>query len=198
MRHGKKIHKLGRPAEHRKALLNNLAAALIKHKQIQTTDTKAKALKPYIDRLISKALQDTLHAKRQIARNLPNKAAFKELFGNIVPRLEGRTSGFTRIVKHKARRGDGAPLAFIQLLLEKTDEGKGKKKAGKKAVAPKPRARAESKSMMKKEAQEEPAIEEEALVPESAESEVSEAESKPKADTTEDTSEDSDSEEKKE
>lgn len=145
MRHGKKIHKLSRPAEHRKALLNNLAAALIKYKQIQTTETRAKALKPYIDRLISTALKDTLHAKRMVAKNLPNKMAFKELFSNVIPKLEGRTSGFSRIVKHKARRGDGAPISIIELLLEKEEEPKGKKKAKKKAAAAKTKTKAKSK-----------------------------------------------------
>jgi large subunit ribosomal protein L17 len=159
MRHGKKIHKLSRPAEHRKALLNNLAAALITHKQIQTTETKAKALKPYIDRLISTALRDTLHAKRLVAKNLPNKVAFKELFNNVIPKLEGRTSGFSRIVKHKARRGDGAPISIIELLIEKVEEPKGKKKAGKKAATPKTKSKAEAKPEIEQEAQAEAAEE---------------------------------------
>jgi large subunit ribosomal protein L17 len=163
MRHGKKIHKLSRPAEHRKALLNNLAAALIKHKQIQTTETKAKALKPFIDRLISTALQDTLHAKRQVAKNLPNKVAFKELFSNVIPKLEGRTSGFSRIVKHKARRGDGAPISIIELLLEKEEESKGKKKkAGKKAAASKAKTKAGIKPGKTEAEEVEPEIEQEA------------------------------------
>jgi len=160
MRHGKKIHKLSRPAEHRKALLNNLAAALITHKQIQTTETKAKALKPYIDRLISTALRDTLHAKRLVAKNLPNKVAFKELFNNVIPKLEGRTSGFSRIVKHKARRGDGAPISIIELLIEKEEEPKGKKKkAGKKVATPKTKSKAEAKPEIEQEAQAEAAEE---------------------------------------
>ena len=136
MRHGKKLNKLSRTAEHRKALINNLAMALITNKQIQTTDAKAKVLKPYIDRLISTARQNTLNARRLVAKSLPNKAAYKELFENIVPKLEGRTSGFSRIVKHKARKGDGAAMSIIQLLLEEEVESKGKKKS-KKKTAPK-------------------------------------------------------------
>lgn len=135
MRHGKKIHKLDRPAEHRKALLNNLAMALITHKQIQTTDAKAKALKPFIDRLISTAQQNTLHAKRMVARSVKDKKVFKELFENVVPKFEGRTSGFARIVKYKQRRGDGAPVSIIELMIEKEVEEKGKKKAKKAAPA---------------------------------------------------------------
>jgi large subunit ribosomal protein L17 len=135
MRHGKKIHKMSRPAEHRRATLNNLARALITYKQIQTTDSKAKALKPYIDRLITTASQNTLQAKRQVAQSLPDKEAFKELFNVIIPRLEGRTSGFSRIVKYKARKGDGAPLSIVQLILEKEESEKGRKKGKKKAKA---------------------------------------------------------------
>jgi large subunit ribosomal protein L17 len=138
MRHGKKIHKLNRPAEHRRAVLNNLAMALITHKKIQTTDAKAKALKPYIDRLISTASKNTLTSKRKVAQYLPNKEAFKELYTNIIPKLEGRTSGFSRIVKFRSRRGDGAPVSIVQLLLEEEVESKGKKKPKKKA-APKPK-----------------------------------------------------------
>jgi large subunit ribosomal protein L17 len=135
MRHGKKIHKMSRPAEHRKATLNNLARALITYKQIQTTDSKAKALKPYIDRLITTASQNTLQARRLVAQSLPDKEAFKELFNVIVPRLEGRTSGYSRIVKYKARKGDGAPLSIVQLILEKEESEKGKKKGRKKTKA---------------------------------------------------------------
>lgn len=144
MRHGKKIHKLNRPAEHRKAVLNNLAMALITRKQIQTTAAKAKALKPHIDRLISTALQDTLSARRRVAQHLHNKEAFKELFNNIVPKLEGRTSGFSRIVKFRSRRGDGAPMSIVQLLLEEEPEKKGRKK-GKKKAAAKPAAAQKAK-----------------------------------------------------
>jgi len=135
MRHGKKIHKMSRPAEHRRATLNNLARALITYKQIQTTDSKAKALKPYIDKLITTASQNTLQAKKLVAQSLPDKEAFKELFNVIVPRLEGRTSGFSRIVKYKARKGDGAPLSIVQLILEKEESEKGRKKGKKKAKA---------------------------------------------------------------
>ncbi len=161
MRHGKKIHKLSRPAEHRKATLNNLARALITYKQIETTDSKAKALKPYIDKLITAASQNTLQARRLVAQSLPDKEAFKELFNVIVPRLEGRTSGFSRIVKYKTRKGDGAPLSIVQLILEKEESEKGKKKGKKKAKAKVAAAPKESKAA-KEEAEEvaEPAAEE--------------------------------------
>ncbi|MBD3218733.1 MAG: 50S ribosomal protein L17 [candidate division Zixibacteria bacterium] len=170
MRHGKKIHKLNRPAEHRRAVLNNLAMALITHKQIQTTDAKAKALKPYIDRLISTASKNTLTSKRKVAQYLPNKGAFKELYTNIIPRLEGRTSGFSRIVKFRSRRGDGAPVSIVQLLLEEEVESKGKKKPKKKA-APKPKPEAK-----KAKAEEEPEPEEEKTPVEEGEAQAAVAE----------------------
>ncbi|HEQ98696.1 MAG TPA: 50S ribosomal protein L17 [candidate division Zixibacteria bacterium] len=170
MRHGKKIHKLNRPAEHRKAVLNNLAMALITRKQIQTTEAKAKALKPYIDRLISTARQDTLSARRRVAQYLPNKEAFKELFNNVIPKLEGRTSGFSRIVKYKNRRGDGAPMSIVQLLLEGESETKGRKKGKKKAAA----AAAPAAKKAKKEKEPEPEKSEE---PEPEETEAEEEKS---------------------
>jgi len=132
MRHGRKIHKLSRPREHRRALLNNLAIALITNKQIETTATRAKALKPYIDKLITIARQDTLAARKRVAQLMPNKAAFSELFNVIMPKLEGRMSGFARIVKHRTRKGDGAAMSFVQLMVEKDKEEKAKKKSGKK------------------------------------------------------------------
>lgn len=162
MRHGKKIHKLSRPAEHRKATLNNLARALITYKQIETTDSKAKALKPYIDKLITAASQNTLQAKRLVAQSLPDKEAFKELFNVIVPRLEGRSSGFSRIVKYKTRKGDGAPLSIVQLILEKEESEKGKKKGKKKAKTKAVAAPKESKAAKEEETEEvaEPVAEE--------------------------------------
>jgi large subunit ribosomal protein L17 len=171
MRHGKKIHKMSRPAEHRRATLNNLARALITYKQIQTTDSKAKALKPYIDKLISAASQNTLQARRQVAQSLPDKEAFKELFNVIVPRLEGRTSGFSRIVKYKARKGDGAPLSIVQLILEKEESEKGKRKGKKKAKA-KTKPPKEAKAPREEEKEEVP--EESAEEPETPEVEASE------------------------
>jgi large subunit ribosomal protein L17 len=161
MRHGKKVNKLSRPAEHRKALLNNLALALISYKQIRTTDTKAKALKQYMDRLISTALKDTLHARRLVAKSLPNKAAFKELFDVIVPKLEGRTSGFSRIVKYGTRKGDGASISIIELLMEKEVVEKDKKKSKKKAT-PKPKSDKKASTKAKPEVEEAEAVEEKA------------------------------------
>lgn len=141
MRHGKKFNKLSRPAEHRRALLDNLASALILHKQITTTSAKARALKPFMDRIISRAQQNTVSARRQVSRNLTDRSVMKELFGVIVPKLAGRTSGFSRIVKSGVRKGDGASLAIVELLFEREVAPKGKKKGeqkGEKKAAARP------------------------------------------------------------
>jgi len=140
MGHLDKTKKLGRTKAHREAMLSNMAMSLFLHHKIKTTDAKAKALKPLVDRIISTAKEDTLHAKRQVARTIKNKDAFKKLFSEIVPQFADRESGFSRIVKLGVRRGDGAPISVIELLTEQarveTEEekkAKGKKKAKKSA-----------------------------------------------------------------
>ncbi len=139
MGHRDKVKKLGRTKSHREAMLANMAMSLFQHRVIKTTDAKAKALRPVVDRLISTAKQDTLHAKRQVAKTVKQKDVFKKLFSEIVPQFSERTSGFTRVIKLGVRRGDGASISVVELLTEKpkveTDEKdkKGKKKA--KAVA---------------------------------------------------------------
>ncbi len=150
MGHRDKIHKLGRTKPHREAMLANMAMSLFTHRVIKTTDAKAKALKPLVDRLISTGKQDTLHAKRMVARTIHNKEVFKKLFAEIIPQFTDRTSGFTRVVKLGVRKGDGAPISVVELLTEKvvvdTDEkGKKEKKAKStdslpKKAAPKPKA----------------------------------------------------------
>src|SRR5690554_625356 len=116
MRHGNKNVKLNRTAEHRKALMMNLANALIEHKRIQTTEAKAKALRVYIEPLITKAKNDTLHNRRLVFRKLKNKEAIKELFGPISDKVADRPGGYTRIIKLQARRSDSADLALIELV----------------------------------------------------------------------------------
>ena len=141
MGHLDKTKKLQRTKSHREAMLSNMAMSLFLHHKIKTTDAKAKALKPLVDRLISTAKEDTLHAKRQVARTIKNKEVFKKLFSEIVPQFADRESGFSRIIKLGVRRGDGAPISIVELLTEQAkvvteDEkkGKGKKKAKKTAA----------------------------------------------------------------
>ncbi len=150
MGHRDKVKKLGRTRAHRDAMLSNMAMSLFTHRVIKTTDAKAKALRPLVDRVISTAKQDTLHAKRQVARTIKNKEVFKKLFTEIVPQFSERQSGFTRVIKLGVRRGDGAPISVVELLTEKpADEStaKGKKgKKGKKAAGKETKAPAKKKS----------------------------------------------------
>ena len=139
MGHRDKVKKLGRTRSHREAMLANMAMSLFSHRIIKTTDAKAKALKPVVDRIISTAKQDTLHAKRQVARTVRQKDVFKKLFDEIVPQFADRTSGFTRVIKLGVRRGDGASMSVVELLIDKkeVEPDKKDKKAKKGAKATK-------------------------------------------------------------
>ncbi|MEX0599692.1 MAG: 50S ribosomal protein L17, partial [Rhodothermales bacterium] len=116
MRHSKKRHKLGRSAPHRKATLAALGSALIAHKRITTTVAKAKALRPYIEPLITRAKEDTQHNRRQVFRRLQNKDAVSTLFTDVSEQVGDRPGGYTRVIKLGRRSGDGAALAMIELV----------------------------------------------------------------------------------
>ena len=116
MRHNKKFNHLGRTADHRAALLSNLACSLIEHKRITTTLAKAKALKKFVEPLITKAKNDTTNSRRVVFRYLQNKEAVKELFTNITVKVGDRPGGYTRVIKLGTRQGDAAPIAFIELV----------------------------------------------------------------------------------
>jgi len=138
MGHQDKVVKLGRTKAHREAMLRNMAMSLLEHRVIKTTDAKAKALRPVVDRIISTAKQGTLASKRQVARTVHQRKVFNKLFEEIVPQFADRTSGFTRVVKLGVRRGDGAPISVVELLTEKPKvevDKKTAKKAAKKAKA---------------------------------------------------------------
>jgi large subunit ribosomal protein L17 len=128
MGHQDKVKKLGRTKSHRDAMLANMAMSLFEHRMIKTTEAKAKALRPVVDRLISTAKQGTLAAKREVARTVHQKEVFKKLFTEIVPQFADRDSGFTRVMKLGVRRGDGAPISVVELLTEKPPEKEVKKK----------------------------------------------------------------------
>src|ERR1700760_942758 len=134
MRHGDKINNLGRTASHRKALLSNLAIQLIAHKRIVTTLAKAKALRTYVEPLITKAKENTTHQRRVVFSYLQDKEAITELFGAIAEKVAGRPGGYTRIIKLGARVGDNAETALIELVDFNEIYGKGKteKKEGAK------------------------------------------------------------------
>jgi large subunit ribosomal protein L17 len=116
MRHGDKINNLGRTASHRRALLANLANALITHKRINTTVAKAKALRRYVEPLLTKSKDNTTHSRRIIFGYLQNKDVMKELFGVVAPKIADRPGGYLRIIKTGFRRGDGADMAMIELV----------------------------------------------------------------------------------
>ncbi|MFO8099440.1 MAG: 50S ribosomal protein L17 [Salinibacter sp.] len=116
MRHRKKGKKIGRTSPHRKRTLQALSNALIENKQITTTVAKAKALRPFVEPLITRAKKDTEHNRRQVFRHLQNKETISELFTEVADRVGDRPGGYTRIIKLGKRSGDGAELALVELV----------------------------------------------------------------------------------
>ena len=116
MRHNKAINHLGRKSAHRKAMLANMACSLILHKRITTTLAKAKALRMYVEPLISKSKEDTTHSRRVVFSYLKQKQAITELFRVVAPKIANRPGGYTRIVKVGFRKGDAAEMALIELV----------------------------------------------------------------------------------
>ncbi len=136
MGHQDKVRKLGRTKPHRESMLSNMAMSLFTHRMIKTTDAKAKALRPLVDRLITTAKKDTLASKRQVAKTIHVKEVFKKFYAEIVPQFADRDSGYTRVLKLGVRRGDGAPVSVVELMIEKPkEEVEDKKKAKKGAKA---------------------------------------------------------------
>lgn len=116
MRHNKAINHLGRKSGHRKALLSNMATSLILHKRITTTVAKAKALKSYVEPLITKSKDDTTHNRRVVFSYLKSKEAVTELFRNVAPKVADRPGGYTRVLHVGFRQGDAAEMALIELV----------------------------------------------------------------------------------
>ena len=135
MRHNKAINHLGRKSGHRKAMLANMATSLILHKRIQTTVAKAKALKMYVEPLITKSKEDTTHSRRIVFSYLKNKEAVTELFRTIAPKIADRPGGYTRVLKTGFRLGDGADMALIELVdFNEAALASAPKKAAKKTT----------------------------------------------------------------
>lgn len=133
MRHNKTINHLGRQASHRKALMANMAASLILHKRINTTLAKAKALRTYVEPLITKSKDDSTHSRRTVFSYLKNKEAVSELFREVAPKIAERPGGYCRILKTGFRQGDGAETCFIELVdfnAEYSQNGGANKKSG--------------------------------------------------------------------
>ena len=127
MRHKKSGKKLGRKVAHRKALMSNLAMALISNKKIKTTDPKAKELRSFIEPLITRAKKGDLHSRRQVLRYLPHKPTVRELFDVVAPKFSDRNGGYTRIVKLGFRENDCAPMSqieFVDVIKESTSVDK--------------------------------------------------------------------------
>ena len=116
MRHGKKINHLGRKKGHRDAMLSNMASSLILHKRIFTTLAKAKALRGYVEPLITKAKDDSTHARRVVFSYLQNKESVQELFANVADKIADRPGGYTRILKTHNRKGDNAEMCMMELV----------------------------------------------------------------------------------
>ena len=116
MRHGKKVNHLSRTSSHRKAMLANMACSLIEHKRINTTIAKAKALKKFVEPLITKSKSDTTHSRRMVFKSLRSKQGAAELFRDVAPKIADRPGGYTRIIKLGSRLGDNAEMAMIELV----------------------------------------------------------------------------------
>ena len=146
MRHGKKFNHLSRKTAHRKAMLANMACSLIEHKRINTTEAKAKALRQYVEPLITKSKNDTTHNRRIVFSNLRNKYAVSELFRDVAVKVGDRPGGYVRIIKLGNRQGDNASMAMVELVdynevytpkekKKKSTRRRGRK-SGSKADAP--------------------------------------------------------------
>ena len=135
MRHNKAINHLGRKSGHRKALLANMANSLILNKRIETTVAKAKALKMYVEPLITKSKDDSTHSRRTVFSYLKNKEAVTELFRTVAPKIADRPGGYTRVLKTGFRQGDGADMALIELVdFNEAALASAPKKAAKKTT----------------------------------------------------------------
>jgi len=139
MRHGKKFNHLSRKAAHRKAMLANMACSLIEHKRIKTTLAKAKALRVYVEPLITKSKDDTTHSRRTVFSYLKQKQAITELFSDVATKVADRPGGYTRILKLSNRLGDNAQMAFIELVdyNEEYTTDKPKRKKARRAKSKK-------------------------------------------------------------
>jgi large subunit ribosomal protein L17 len=138
MRHGRKVKKLGRTQSHRKAMLANMVASLLMHNIIRTTEAKAKEVRKLAEKLITLGKRGDLHAHRQVYAVIKDRKLVKKLFDEIAPKFKEREGGYTRVLRLGIRKGDGATLAVVELLLEKAakEEKRGKKEKTGKKVKP--------------------------------------------------------------
>ncbi|MAQ22524.1 MAG: 50S ribosomal protein L17 [Flammeovirgaceae bacterium] len=164
MRHGKRFNHLSRKAPHRKSMLSNMASSLILHKKIETTLAKAKALRKFVEPLLTKSKSDTTHSRRSVFSLLENKEAVNELFNKVSEKISSRPGGYTRIIKTGFRLGDNAEMSIIELVdyntlllgVDESDKGtKSRRRRRKKSTADvgsddKPKATKKEKKVVKK------------------------------------------------
>ncbi len=173
----KKGARLGGSASHQKKILSNLAAQLIEHGAIKTTDAKAKLLRPYVEKIITKAKRGTLADRRNVLKLIPNKEVVAYLFNELAPKFEGRPGGYTRIIKLENRKGDNAPISQISLVTEQlvsTEAERANRVAASKAR--KAEAEAEEAKAEETKAEEAPEVEADTATDEAAKAEAAEAE----------------------
>ena len=201
MRHGKKFNHLGRKTAHRKAMLSNMACSLIEHKRIKTTVAKAKALRKFVEPLITKSKTDTTHSRRIVFSHLRQKEVVTELFGDVASKVATRNGGYTRILRTGNRLGDNAEMCFIELVdyneTYVTDKPKKKAKStrrsgGAKKASATTTPAVEEAVVVEETTSEETVVEEtktEEVVAETTEEPVAEVVAEEKAEATEETSE---------
>jgi large subunit ribosomal protein L17 len=185
--------RLGGSSSHQKAILANLATSLFEHGRIKTTETKARALRPYAEKLITHAKKGTLHNRREVLKKIRDKDVVHTLFAEIGPFFSDRNGGYTRIIKVEARKGDNAPMAVIELVREKTvtsEANRARRAAGSKKAEQPVAAAAAPQAAVEPEATEGPtevesveeAKAEDAAIEEAQEAEAAETEAEGKAD----------------
>src|ERR1700734_2365429 len=176
--------RLGGSSSHQKAILANLATALFEHGRIKTTETKARALRPYAEKLITHAKKGTLHNRREVLKKIRDKDVVHSLFAEIGPFFADREGGYTRIIKVEARKGDNAPMAVIELVREKTvtsEADRARRVKASKPAAPAAQDAPVADAPVDEAPVEEATTETEAAEPEAAEAEVADQAEEPKA-----------------
>jgi large subunit ribosomal protein L17 len=183
-----KGRRLGGSSSHQKAILANLATALFEHGRIKTTEPKARALRPYAEKLITHAKKGTLHNRREVLKKIRDKDIVHSLFAEIAPFFADRNGGYTRIIKVEARKGDNAPMAVIELVREKTvtsEAERARRVGASKAAAKKAAPKAAPEATPEPEAEAEEVAAEAETADQAAEAEATTAEPEAEAETTE-------------
>jgi large subunit ribosomal protein L17 len=190
MRHGNKVNNLGRKSAHRKAMLSNMACSLIQHKRINTTVAKAKALRGYVEPLLTKSKTDSTHSRRTVFSYLQNKEVVTELFRDVAPKIADRPGGYTRIIRTGYRLGDNAEMCMIELVdfneIYSNEKAKKTTRRSRRGGAKKEEVETTAAAVEAVDVEETPVVEE---TPEVEESAADEPSAEAEGDTGEETSE---------